>query len=732
MVDDIELDVGSGGAKIKTDDDGTAHWQYMKVAFGPDNTQNIVGSISSNPLPVALSDVDNAVLDAIAASLALLDNSIQSGNELQVDVVASLPAGTNAIGKLAANSGVDIGDVDVTSVIPGTGATNLGKPIGTAVGATDTGVLMLGVHDAESTKVAVSEEQFDHLHIDELGALSVSPEQHNHLDEMDATTGWTVLGNDTLSLATTLNHLTGSNALTFDKVDGAANTVVAGIQKTITTIDMGELDLHDVVQTVCFVSSIANVDFIFVRIGTDSTNYNEWRVQDTELIAGEFQILGLSIGLASQAGNTGNGVNWGAISYIAVGVSFDTQNNTLSGIIFDQIGIFTGSHTTANIGAEVSTSVSSPNVNVKKWGSTSVTLNAGNADTGTLRVVLATDQNFIRIEDVQHVSGEAGVMALAVRNDVLAALAGTDGDYAPLQVNASGALFIQEGAALDVSAATVTIAGTGTLVVQEDGAALTSLQLIDNIVLLEDAVHGSGDPGVMSLVVRNDVLATLVDTDGDYAPLQVNASGALYIQEGSALDVSAATLTVNAHAVTNAGTFVVQEDGAALTALQLIDDVVYAEDVAAQAADPGVAVMAVRTDELTAGGGAADGDYMPIRADHFGRLRVTNIGDATSIVKYGVIDVASSGNNTIQASAGSGKKIKVLSAFLISAGTVTARFEDGADGTALTGQMNLVVNTGFVLPYNPEGWFETSDDTLLNLELSAGVSVDGCFSYVED
>lgn len=39
---------------------------------------------------------------------------------MQVDVVGALPAGTNAIGKLAANSGVDIGDVDVTSIAAGT------------------------------------------------------------------------------------------------------------------------------------------------------------------------------------------------------------------------------------------------------------------------------------------------------------------------------------------------------------------------------------------------------------------------------------------------------------------------------------------------------------------------------------------------------------------------------------------------------------------------------------
>ena len=51
---------------------------------------------------------------AIKTAVETIDNAI-SGTEMQVDVVASLPAGTNAIGKLASNSGVDIGDVDVTS-----------------------------------------------------------------------------------------------------------------------------------------------------------------------------------------------------------------------------------------------------------------------------------------------------------------------------------------------------------------------------------------------------------------------------------------------------------------------------------------------------------------------------------------------------------------------------------------------------------------------------------------
>lgn len=63
----------------------------------------------------------NTKLDTANTSLGTLDNAI-SGNEMQVDVVAPLPAGTNAIGKLSANSGVDIGDVDVTSTVLPAGA----------------------------------------------------------------------------------------------------------------------------------------------------------------------------------------------------------------------------------------------------------------------------------------------------------------------------------------------------------------------------------------------------------------------------------------------------------------------------------------------------------------------------------------------------------------------------------------------------------------------------------
>lgn len=99
-------------------------------------------------------------------------------------------------------------------------------------------------------------------------------------------------------------------------------------------------------------------------------------------------------------------------------------------------------------------------------------------------------------------------------------------------------------------------------------------------------------------------------------------------------------------------------------------------------------------------------------------------------VKFAAIDAASSGDNTLIAAV-TDKKIRILSVFLIAAGAVNVRFESDTGGTALTGQMNLTTNSGFVLPYNPVGHMETVAGELLNLELSGAVSVDGAISYVE-
>lgn len=85
---------------------GGAEATALRVTLANDST----GVVSVDDNGGSLT-IDNTGITTIAGAV--------SGTEMQVDVVAALPAGTNAIGKLAANSGVDIGDVDVTSISAG-------------------------------------------------------------------------------------------------------------------------------------------------------------------------------------------------------------------------------------------------------------------------------------------------------------------------------------------------------------------------------------------------------------------------------------------------------------------------------------------------------------------------------------------------------------------------------------------------------------------------------------
>ena len=98
--------------------------------------------------------------------------------------------------------------------------------------------------------------------------------------------------------------------------------------------------------------------------------------------------------------------------------------------------------------------------------------------------------------------------------------------------------------------------------------------------------------------------------------------------------------------------------------------------------------------------------------------------------KFAVISASLSGDNTV-VSAVTGKKIRVISMFLLATSAVSARFESSAGGTAKSGAMPLSANGGFVLPKNEVGWFETESGQLLNLELSGAVLVAGGLTYVE-
>lgn len=355
-------------------------------------------TMASDSTGVLSVDDNGGSLTVDNSGLTSLDGAI-SGTEVQVDVVAALPAGTNAIGKLAANSGVDIGDVDVTSVVPGTGATNLGKAIDSVVGGTDTGVAMLGKHNAAGARLSTADNDYDIPRLSEFGAQLTEPEQHLVIDEMDALTAgggtWAAIDSDTTGVALSTKHVLGAGSIEFDKVDGAANSGIGGITKALTAIDLSGLSPHDILQTVVYVGDTTDLDggssYVFLRLGTNSTDYNEWRIDSANLTAGIWETLAFEIGDASFVGQGGDGITWTAITYIAVGFKFDAVGDTLANIYVDEISFHTNQHVNAAINAEITSDISSANVNIHKVGNKIVNTQAGNVSTGTQRVTIADD-----------------------------------------------------------------------------------------------------------------------------------------------------------------------------------------------------------------------------------------------------------------------------------------------------------------------------------------------------
>ena len=371
----VEANAGTGGALFAVDQiSGTTH-PYVKIELGAAGEDNDPVH-SSNPLPVY-------------APTPMSTYSVGfSGPPVSTYSVgfSGPPVSTYIVGQVGTVSTYAV------AVVPGTGATNLGKARNAVRGATDTGVAMLAQYEEGTSVTDVANGDYEMLHVTAFGALKTEPEQHVIIHEMDASTLWGPLNNDAVNVTTTFKHVLGTQALTFDKVDGAGNTVFGAVSTAISSLNLGQPSPHDILQTVAYWSSVADINYAFLRLGTDGSNYNEWRLDGGDLTGAIFETLVFQVGDASHAGITGSGINWNAIDYCAVGTAFNAETDTLAGMIVDEISFHTNQHVNASINSEVQSSVNSANINLLKVGGSTTDKSTGNASPGTQRVVLATNQ----------------------------------------------------------------------------------------------------------------------------------------------------------------------------------------------------------------------------------------------------------------------------------------------------------------------------------------------------
>ena len=152
------------------------------------------------------------------------------------------------------------------------------------------------------------------------------------------------------------------------------------------------------------------------------------------------------------------------------------------------------------------------------------------ADTSAMVVYLAAIEVLLTSIDTDTAAMAVDLAAIEVL------LASIDADTAAMVVDLAAIEVLLTSIDSDTAAMVVDLAAIEVLLTSIDADTSTiagDTTSIDSILTAlskaEDAAHGSGDQGIQLLAVRNDVEGTLCDTDGDYAPLQVDNVGRLRV-----------------------------------------------------------------------------------------------------------------------------------------------------------------------------------------------------------
>jgi len=230
---------GANVRAIKTDSTGE-----IAVDVSSIGTVTVTGTVAVSAIAGALPAGTNNIGDVdIASALPAGTNNIGD-----VDIASALPAGTNsigtvilgagtaAIGKLVANDGVDIGDVDVTSIVPGTGATNLGKAIQSAQGTTDTGVPALVVRNDTLADLSGADGDYAPLQVNASGAL------YTAIHSSALPTGAATEAKQDV-IETTLNSIEGDTSSLAGAVSGTEMQVDIVASLPAGTNNIGDVDI---------------------------------------------------------------------------------------------------------------------------------------------------------------------------------------------------------------------------------------------------------------------------------------------------------------------------------------------------------------------------------------------------------------------------------------------------------------------------------------------------------
>lgn len=314
---------------------------------------------------------------------------------------------------------------------------------------------------------------------------------------------------------------------------------------------------------------------------------------------------------------------------------------------------------------------------------------------------LIDDAVYVLGTDTYTEATSKGIVIGAVRRDADTTLVNTTNEFGPLQMDANGRLKVEvfSGEALPVTMTSTTI--TGTVAVTQSGT--WNIGSITTLPALAAGTNNIGDVDV--LTVPADPFGANAD-----AIVAAGATGSISaklrrISQGLE-DLKTGITALPSHAVTNTGTFAVQVDGAALTALQLLDDTIFVDDAVFTPGTSKITSIGLIADE-TATDSVDEGDIGAPRMT-LDRKQITAVYAHTTggWTPYVLISAASTNATSVKGSAG---QVGSIVAFNLNASPAYLKLYNKATaptvGTDTPVQVYMIPgNTsgaGFVIPPTP-------------------------------
>lgn len=465
MADGIDITAGSG-TTILTDDTGASgHAQVVKLAYsanasatlitadadgllvnlGANNDVTVTGTITAN-LAAGSNNVGDVDVLSVPAPLSTTGNGT-AATALRVSLandstgIVALTTSSAAIGKLAANSGVDIGDVDVTSITPGTTASSLGKAEDAAHAGADVGVMALAVRKATPANVSDTDGDYEPLQVS-AGRLWASATVDNAagasaVNVQDGGNSITVDNGGTFATQATTATSSGNTTM-----QNAVSSTGNGTSLTVTGYGTAVVSITGTfTATVTFEGS---TDAGSTWVSVSATQMGTSSIATTATAVGQYRlnVAGLDLLRARVTWTSGTSIT-------AIGRANNAVNAT------KLVSISTTSIAKAEDAASADSDVGVPALAVRK--ATPANTSGTDGDYEFLQMsagrlwasTVVTDQvpgtgatNLGKAIDGIAGATDTGVAVLAVRDDALATLTPADGDYAPIRVDSTGGIWI--------------------------------------------------------------------------------------------------------------------------------------------------------------------------------------------------------------------------------------------------------------------------------------------------